>query len=90
MVQLARNSALVGGAIPASMSNEITVLAIRGFLRDGQAVPIGATVTLPAAVALELIGMAKAVRVVPVQSEDTESAPKRRGRPPKQSEEPQA
>ena len=90
----AKGSSLVAGPAQTNMDQPITVKVDRAFMFKGVPVPVGAVVTLPAAIAWEVIGMGKAVRVVaPAPEPESEppepeaevfaEPPARRGRPPK-------
>jgi hypothetical protein len=89
MVQTAKQSVLVAGAIPAeSTMDEMTIRALRGFLYRREPVPAGAVLTVPAALGRELIGMAKAARVEAPAATEDRGETRRRGRPPKPVGEP--
>jgi hypothetical protein len=88
----AKGSPLVAGTAQPNMDQPITVKVERGFMFKGAPVLVGMIVTLPAAIAWEVIGMGKAVRYIapapepepePAEPEAFEEPPARRGRPPK-------
>lgn len=91
----AKGSSLVaGGAAQSDMEKPITVKVERAFMYQGQPVPAGTVIELPATIAWEVIGMGKASRYVApaappatdAPEDPTEDPPARRGRPPKAKE----